>query len=45
MLQVYRYSKQSVVYQGGEGKWGQAPWDAGLVGASTHFLQSFKNAF
>jgi len=27
------------------GKWGHAPWGAGLGGASAHFLQSFKNAF
>jgi len=27
------------------GKWGHAPRDAGLGGASAHFLQSFKNAF
>jgi len=23
------------------GKWGHAPWDAGLGGATAHFLQSF----
>jgi len=27
------------------GKWGHAPRGAGLGGAPTHFLQSFKNAF
>jgi len=27
------------------GKWGQAPWSAGLGGAPAHFLQSFKTAF
>jgi len=25
-----------------EGKWGHASWGAGLGGASTHFIQTFK---
>jgi len=28
-----------------EGKWGHAPRREGLGGASTHFIQTFKNAF
>jgi len=27
------------------GKWGHAPWGAGLGGATAHFLQSFKRVF
>jgi len=28
-----------------EGKWGHAPQGAGLGGASTHFIQTFKKRY
>jgi len=35
----------SVAWQGGGGKWGYAPWGAGLGGTPAQFLQAFKTRF
>jgi len=38
----FRISKKSRSEAQEGGKWGHAPWSAGLEDASTHFIQTFK---